>query len=269
MMNVYGMNSKSEMPLTYQDFMQDQGIPACLHSDGAAEQKSEKVKSLNREYLVKESYSEPYNPWQNPVETQCIKWLKKTAHLMMDRVGATEFVWLDAMIYVALVNDWTADELLGWITPFEKWYGYTPDISALLSFHFFEKVFYLECDEQFPSSNDKAGYILGVAMNAGDALTFKILSDDHETTIYQSAVRSASPRSPANKQVLFDANLDPNVRSSRENENLELPHDFLLAALEPTKIKKKKDDTNLGRSDGPKLPKPPTLLTSYRLIRGN
>ena len=184
------MKSKSEMPLTYQAFMQEQGIPACLHSDGAAEQKSEKVKSLNREYLVKESYSEPYNPWQNPVEPQCIKRLKKTAHLMMDRVGAPEFVLLDAMIYVALVNNWTADGILGWITPFERRHGYTPDISALLRFQFFEKVFYLECDQNFPSSKEKAGYIIGVAMNVGDALTSKILTEDHETTLYRSVVRS-------------------------------------------------------------------------------
>jgi hypothetical protein len=113
---IFSMRAKSEMPLTYQDCMREEGIPSCLHSDGAAEQKCKKVKSLNQEYLVKESYSEPYHPWQNPVETQCIKWLKKTSHLMMDRVGSPDFVWLDAMIYVALVNNWTADELLGWIT---------------------------------------------------------------------------------------------------------------------------------------------------------
>jgi hypothetical protein len=145
------MRSKSEMPLTFQDFMREEGIPNCLHSDGAAEQKSEKVKSLNREYLVKESYSEVANPWQNPAETQCVKWLKKTSHLMMDRVGSPEFVWLDAMTHIALVNNWTADELLGWITPFEKRHGYTPDISALLCFHFYEKIFYLDFDEKFPS----------------------------------------------------------------------------------------------------------------------
>ena len=102
---------------------------------------------------------------------------------MMDRVGAPEFVWLDAMIYIDLVNNSTADELLKWITPFEKRHGYTPDISALLCFHFYEKILYLDFDEKFPSSKEKPGYIIGIAMNVGDALTFKILTDDHETTI--------------------------------------------------------------------------------------
>ena len=52
MMNVYGMRAKSEMPMTYKDFMREEGVPNCLHSNGAAEQKNEKVKSLNREYLL-------------------------------------------------------------------------------------------------------------------------------------------------------------------------------------------------------------------------
>ena len=59
-----------------------------VHSNGAAEPKTEKFKSLNREYLVKESYLEPYSAWQNSLETLCITWLKETAHLMKDRVGA-------------------------------------------------------------------------------------------------------------------------------------------------------------------------------------
>jgi hypothetical protein len=105
MMNVYGMRAKSEMPLTYQDFMREEGIPSCLHSDGAAEQRSEKVKSLNRDYVVKDSYSEPHHPWQNPAETRSISWLKKTSQLLMDRVGAPDYCWLYAMIYVALVNN--------------------------------------------------------------------------------------------------------------------------------------------------------------------
>jgi hypothetical protein len=240
MMNVLGMRSKSEMPLSYQDFMREEGIPSCLHSDGAAEQTGQKVKSLNREYLVKESYSEPYHPWQNPAETRSIKWLKRTSRLLMDRVGAPEFVWLHAMIYLALVNNWTSDELLGWKTPFEKRHGYTPDISALLSFHFFEKVYYLECDETFPNTNEKPGYIIGIAMNIGDALTFDILTDDKETVIARSVVRSVKPRSLVNTRVLFDPNLDPEIQTHQENQNLELPVDFQLSSSKLPIAQKKK-----------------------------
>jgi hypothetical protein len=88
---------------------------------------------------VKESHSEAANPWQNPAETQCIKWVKKTSHLMMDLVRSPEFVWLDSMTHIALFNNWRADELLGWIAPFEKHHGCTPDVSALLCFMFLRK----------------------------------------------------------------------------------------------------------------------------------
>jgi hypothetical protein len=77
-------------------------------------------------------------------------------------------------------------------------------------------------------------------MNVGDALTFKIVTDDHETAIHRSVVRSASPRSPVNNRVLFDANLDPAVRKDHTNANLELPDDFLLTDLAPTNVKRKK-----------------------------
>ena len=60
MMNVFGMRAKSKMPLDLSRLRQE-GIPKCLHSNGAAEPKTEKFKSLNREYLVKESYLEPYS----------------------------------------------------------------------------------------------------------------------------------------------------------------------------------------------------------------
>jgi hypothetical protein len=142
------------------------------------------------------------------------------------------------MIYIALVNNWTADELLGWITPWQKRHGITPDISALLCFFFFEKVYYLDCDEKFPSSKEKAGYFVGISMNVGDALTFEILTDDKETVISRSVVRSVTPRSVSNQRVLFDPNLDPTVRKDRINQNLELPEDFMFADT-PLPIKRK------------------------------
>ena len=142
---------------------------------------------------------------------------------------------------------------MGWITPFEKRHGCTPDISALLCFHFYEKIFYLDFDEKFPSSTEKAGYILGVSMNVGDALTLKILNDDHETTIHRSVVRSAKPRSLANQRILFDANLDPAARKAKDNENLELPDDFVLSETLLPIVRKKKRRYKLNEKNWSKI----------------
>ena len=54
-----------------------------------------------------------------------------------------------------------------------------------------------EPDHRFPSqSNEKRGHWVGFAENKGDQLTWKILSDDTNTIIIRSAVRSATKTSP-------------------------------------------------------------------------
>ena len=54
-----------------------------------------------------------------------------------------------------------------------------------------------EPDHRFPSqSNEKRGHWVGFADNKGDHLTWKILTDDTNTIIIRSAVRSATKTSP-------------------------------------------------------------------------
>jgi hypothetical protein len=96
-----------------------------------------------------------------------------------------------------------ADETLGWKSPHEKQHGYTPDISALLAFRFFEKIYYLDAEVSYPNSNEKAGYWLGVADNVGDCLTYYILTDDKHQVLARSVVRSAT-RSETNYRLQFD-----------------------------------------------------------------
>ena len=68
--------------------------------------------------------------------------------------------------------------------------GTTPDISAYVLFHFWEKIYYHAPDNSFPDSKELAGYFLGVANNVGDALTFIILSEDGQR-LHRSGIRSA------------------------------------------------------------------------------
>jgi hypothetical protein len=81
----------------------------------------------------------------------------------MNHTGASDFVAVYALMYLALINNWTADPGLGWKTPFQKRHGITPDISALLAFHFYELIYYLDVEAPFPTSEKKAGYWLGIA----------------------------------------------------------------------------------------------------------
>jgi hypothetical protein len=108
-MDVYGMESKSQFPDVYREFIRDQGVPFGLHRDNATEQKSNVVTQLNRDFDVKESFAEVGYPNQNPVESHAIKWLKRSGERLLNHTGVPDFVWIWAYQYLALVNNWTAD----------------------------------------------------------------------------------------------------------------------------------------------------------------
>jgi hypothetical protein len=143
-----------------------------------------------------------------------------------------DFVWIWAYQYLALVNNWTADRTLRWKCPHTKRFGVTPDISALLSFHFYEPVYYLDIVEPTPYSKEKAGYWLGVAHNVGDALTYHILTDDTQQVIQRSVVRSRNDIYGVNKRVSFDPNLDPAVTLHKQNQNVSLPNPVAISSEE-------------------------------------
>ena len=212
MINVYGMKKKSDVPKAYLDFLREEGIPGRLHRDKAKQNESEQLDEINRKYNVKDSFSEPYCPWQNPVETHAIRWLVKATSALLARQGAPDFLWLYAMKYMALVNNWCAHEALDWQTPFEKRHGKTPDISALLVCRFYERVYYADHNVSFPKTQEKAGYWIGVAENVGDALCYYVLTDDTHAVITTGYVRPVS-QSRLNKKVSFDPTLESNVVS--------------------------------------------------------
>jgi hypothetical protein len=204
------------------EFIRDQGVPSGLHRDNANEQRSGIVTQLNRDYEVKESLSEAGHPNQNPVESRAIKWLKRAGERLLNHTRAPDFVWIWAYQYLALVNNWTADRILRWKCPHTNHFGVTPDISALLSFHIYEPIYYLDIEEHTPFSKEKAGYWLGVAHSVGDALTYHILTDETQTVIQRSVIRSRNDRHRENKRDTFDPNLDPVVALHEDNQNVSM-----------------------------------------------
>ena len=76
-----------------------------------------------------------------------------------------------------------------------------------------------EPDHRYPSqSNEKGGHWVGFADNKGDHLTWKILTDDTNTIIIRSAVRSATKTSP-------NLRLDP---PNREDQPRDLTSDVFV-----------------------------------------
>jgi len=119
-------------------------------------------------------------------------------HSKLDR--STSF-YLATMPYMGLsCYEYLATVQLEYCTPIEALTGQTPDISALLSFHFWEPAYYLDLtDEEFPSTTkEKSGRFAGIAESVGDAMTYKILADDTKQVLYQSTVHSALVPSECN-----------------------------------------------------------------------
>ena len=119
MINVYGMKSESKMPDAYKDFICDEGVPRILRRDNSQIQKGTRTTKINREYFIKDQFTEPEHPQQNPAELCAVKFLKDHSQVLLDRTGAPEACWLLACEYIADVHNICADETVGYQIPRE------------------------------------------------------------------------------------------------------------------------------------------------------
>ena len=220
--DVYPMKTDAEFSAALEDNIRQRGAMDMLQSDNAKAQTGNKVQDLLRMYIIGDYQSEPHHQHQNPAE-QHIGKLKGYLNNLLDRVGAPAALWLLALCYIAYVLNHMsfADGKGG--TPIEKLTGQRAEISPILSFHFYQKVYYA-VDDVFPSkSPEKSGRFVGFAQNQGDMMTFKILTDDTKKVIPRSAVRPFDEKlpnlcldpfgnEPANKPVRSQllGNLQPN-----------------------------------------------------------
>jgi len=242
MINVYPMPSKASGNIfqAYQDFMQYEGVPEGLHRDLAPEEKVDNIIKLNRDMMVKDSWSESGNPNQNPVESQGVYPLKKGAEQIMNRTGAEDGAWPWALKYIAQVNNICATPVLGWKTPVSVRHGYTPDISAYLQFQFWECV-YFKVDDQSPGSKEAPGYWLGISEHVGDLMTYDIWSDTTKKVVQRSIVRSADPNKGGIPNLRVDFQED---EDNKEEAEIVEPTNILdnpsLICPSPSPVKPKK-----------------------------
>jgi hypothetical protein len=216
MINVYGMKSESEMPEAYKDFIREEGAPNILRRDNSQIQSGKRTTSINREYFIKDEFTEPGHPQQNPAELRAVKFIKNHTQVLLDRTGAPENCWLLACEYIADIHNVCADESIGYRIPREVRHGGLQDISAFLEYRFYEPIFYLDSDETFPSSKEKPGWWVGVARNVGDTMTFKILTDDSHKVVHRSVIRPAKDDRFKNKRVRFESTPTPDLKDEDE-----------------------------------------------------
>ena len=177
-------------------------------SDNAQAEVSSRVMDIFRIFNVDDHQSQAHSQWQNPAERG---WQDSKAwtNNILNVSGAPGYCWLLARIYVCFLQNHLALASLGWRTPTEWLLGFTPDISALLQFVFFEPVYYLKHEASFPSDTTECrGRFVGISVNVGHPMTFKILTAKN-VTIHRAVVRTAVCYGPyKNLQADADAQID-------------------------------------------------------------
>ena len=183
--------SDKRFPIALMNHIRRYGAMDQLISDNAKAQISARVEEILNALMIRDWTSEPHNKNLNFAE-RVWRDVKRMTELTLNFSDAPAFVWLLALEYACFVMNHTAQERLGWRTPTEWLLGFTPDITVLLCFIFWEPVYYAINEASFPQEPDEAlGRFVGIADVVGATVTFKILTEDMKV-ITRSVVRTAT-----------------------------------------------------------------------------
>ena len=150
-----------------------------LHRDLALEQKIDEIIDINGETIVKEICCEIGYPTKNSIEQGGIRILKSMFDVIIDVTRDKPEVWPWVYNYIADVNNYYTNRILSCRTTIENHHGYTPDISTLLLYQFWEPIYFLT-DESTPMSREIKGRWMVISHNVGDKLTFYIYCNQTE-----------------------------------------------------------------------------------------
>jgi hypothetical protein len=102
-----------------------------------------------------------------------------------------------------------ANPALDWDIPLQRLTGNTVDISIILRFPFWHKVYAQAIDPTYPTdTKEQLCYMVGFSENVGHAMTYKLLTCDTHKIIHHSSIRSAEDPSAVNVRA---APLDGNI----------------------------------------------------------
>ena len=158
------------------------------------------VHDVLRALVIGAWHNELYHENQNFAENRYAL-IKTTTNKIMNMSGAPANTWLLAMTYVCLLLNHMASPTLDWKPPNQVLTGKVQDISKFLQFSFYEPVYYNDYSDGFPSSsNEEQGWWVGIAINVGDSLVYKVLTKQNKV-IYHSALTSVLDAAPRNQRL--------------------------------------------------------------------
>ena len=141
------MITESQGPDALLEFFREVGVPTSIQRDNSKMHPSQLWNSSLRRYNCADEFTEPYNPQQNPAERK-IGVIKNAMKRTFIDTGCDLRAWYRLACLIADIKNHTAYESLGWQIPIEKSLGQTQDISGLLYFKFWEKVYYYDQPEE-------------------------------------------------------------------------------------------------------------------------
>jgi hypothetical protein len=94
----------------------------------------------SRNLFIRNWQSEPYKQQQNPAERR-FQTVKRVTNNVLDRTGAPAYTWLLCLMYVCFVLNHVYNQTVNGV-PITLATGQQADISPLLHFHFWQKVYY-------------------------------------------------------------------------------------------------------------------------------
>ena len=226
--DIYGMKNDKEFVNTLEDNIRKRGAMDKLISDRAQVEISKRVHDILRALFIDDWQSEPHRQHQNPAERR-IQTVKRRTNTLLDRTGAPAYTWLLAITYVCFVLNFTYNAVIDNV-PMNLATGSTEDISPLLRFRYWQPVYYMNDDSDFPSdSTEERGRFVGISESVGHYMTFKILTDKSTKIIHRSNVRPADV--PLDKNIRLDPLTVPCVVKSKRDTS-----DDDTASTEPSTI---------------------------------
>ena len=173
-MKIHLMLNEARAVNSFQEYIKEVGAMQELRSDNARVMISQPWQDIERKYLIKRTFSEPYHQWSNLAE-RYVQVAKAQALLMMKRSKAPMNEIGNAILHAQDIWNHVPNASTKGRTPHELCFGETADISALM-FEFYERILYLDPVAPFPQPKEKKGRFLGVARDSGDELTFRVRS---------------------------------------------------------------------------------------------
>ena len=110
-LHIVPMKSKSQADNALTDFFKDKGVPTVMHTDGEKEfTKGHWQEILSQHGGIKQTFAEPYSPWQNQAESG-IQEHKKQVLRVLRWTRASKQLWDYAAIYVSEVRSCAAHQV--------------------------------------------------------------------------------------------------------------------------------------------------------------